>query len=168
MTPQHSLRRQRIDQIYHLDKYIIEIFLKNMNTLPKLKKVTYYKWIAVLVWSETGPLHLAFRTGTSKSWPFDITRKDVFAFRFILNDNILFWSYISYQKPFVLNVSVFCSQICYPKIKFTAKDWSDLCKFYSKVIVFLLVSKKIFFNISLLNLNYWCFTTVMWKFQKFK
>ena len=42
---------------------------------------------------------------------FDISWKDVFAWRFILNENILFWSTISYQKPFVFPVSVFCSQL---------------------------------------------------------
>ena len=66
---------------------------------------------------------------------FNITRKEVFFFffffffcffvlffffwlggggggvRFILNENILFWSTTSYQKPFVFTVSVFCPQI---------------------------------------------------------
>ena len=37
--------------------------------------------------------------------------KTFFAWRFILNENILFWLTISYQKPFVFSVSVFCSQI---------------------------------------------------------
>ena len=31
--------------------------------------------------------------------------------RFILNENILFWLTISYQEPFVFSVSVFCFQI---------------------------------------------------------
>ena len=43
--------------------------------------------------------------------PFDITRKDVFAWRFILNENVLFWLTTSYQKSFVFSVSVFRSQI---------------------------------------------------------
>ena len=30
----------------------------------------------------------------------------------------------------------------YPKIKFTAKNWSDLCNFYSKVFFFKFLSKK--------------------------
>ena len=38
-------------------------------------------------------------------------RKTFFAWHFILNGNILFWLTISYQKPFVFSVSVFCSQI---------------------------------------------------------
>ena len=37
--------------------------------------------------------------------------KTFFAWRFILNENILFWLTISYQKPFVFPISVFCSQI---------------------------------------------------------
>ena len=45
--------------------------------------------------------------------PFDITWEDIFfAWHFILNENILFSLTISYQKPFVFSVSVFCSQIC--------------------------------------------------------
>ena len=42
---------------------------------------------------------------------FYITRIYVFCLAFILNENILFWLTISYQKPFVFSVSVFCSQI---------------------------------------------------------
>ena len=66
---------------------------------------------------------------------FDISRKDVFAWRFILNENILFWLTISYQKPFVFFFG-FCVMFSnmYPKIEFIAKNWSDLCNFYSKVI----------------------------------
>ena len=81
--------------------------------------------------------------------PFDVTQKDgfFFAWHFILNGNILFWLTISYQKPFVFSVSVFCSQI-----KFTAKNWSDLCNFYSKLIFLELLRK--YFLLSLLNLNY--------------
>ena len=37
--------------------------------------------------------------------------KTFFAWHFILNENILFRLTISYQKPFVFSVSVFCSQI---------------------------------------------------------
>ena len=51
--------------------------------------------------------------------------KMFFAWRNILNENILFWLTISYQKPFVFSVSVFCSQIftlqlnLWPKIGLT-------------------------------------------------
>ena len=104
--------------------------------------------------------------------PFDITRKDVFCLVFNLNENILSWLIISYQKPFVFSVSVFCSQIR-TQFKFTAKHWSDLYNFYSKVIFFFffffffcLRKHFLLFFFFLLNLNYWCFTTAMWKFQK--
>ena len=47
--------------------------------------------------------------------------KTFFAWRFILNENILFWLTISYQKPFVFSVSVFCSQICTLKLNLSPK-----------------------------------------------
>ena len=47
--------------------------------------------------------------------------KTFFAWRFILNENILFWLTISYQKPFVFYVSVFCSQIFTQKLKLRPK-----------------------------------------------
>ena len=49
-----------------------------------------------------------------------------------------FWSDRPYlirnHLSFFFFVSVFCSQIIYPRIKFTAKNLPDLCNFYSKVI----------------------------------
>ena len=51
--------------------------------------------------------------------------KTFFAWRIILNENILFCLTISYQKPFVFSVSMFCSQIftlklnLWPKIGLT-------------------------------------------------
>ena len=42
--------------------------------------------------------------------------KMFFAWRFILNENILFWLTISCQKPFVFYVSVFYSQIFTQKL----------------------------------------------------
>ena len=47
--------------------------------------------------------------------------KVFFAWRFIFNENILFWLTISYQKPFVLYVSVFYSQIFTQKLKLQLK-----------------------------------------------
>ena len=52
---------------------------------------------------------------------FDISRKTFFAWRFNLNENILFWLTISYQKPFVFSVSVFCFQICTLKLNLLPK-----------------------------------------------
>ena len=46
-------------------------------------------------------------------------RKTFFAWRFILNENILFRLTISYKKPFAFSVSVFCSQIF--KVKFNSQ-----------------------------------------------
>ena len=47
--------------------------------------------------------------------------KTFFAWRFTLNENILFCLTIYYQKPFVFYVSVFCSQIFTQKIKLRPK-----------------------------------------------
>ena len=47
--------------------------------------------------------------------------KTFVAWRFILNENILFWLTISYQKPFVFPVSVFCSQIFTLKLNLQPK-----------------------------------------------
>ena len=47
--------------------------------------------------------------------------KTFFAWCFILNKNILFWLTISCQKPFVVYVSVFCSQIFTQKLKLQPK-----------------------------------------------
>ena len=44
-----------------------------------------------------------------------------FAWRFILNANILFWLATSCQKPFVFYVSVFCSQVFTQKLKLRPK-----------------------------------------------
>ena len=75
---------------------------------------------------------------------FDITQKDVFAWRFILNENILFWMTITSKT-----ISPFCFCVLfsnmYPKIKLMAKNWSDLCNFYSKVIFLEFLIKKIVF-----------------------
>ena len=43
------------------------------------------------------------------------------AWDFILNKNILFWLTKSYQKPFVLSVSAFCSQIFTAKLNLRPK-----------------------------------------------
>ena len=86
--------------------------------------------------------------------------KTFFAWRFILNENILFWLTISYQKPFVFSVSVFCSQICTLKLYL----WPKISLTYTVSIVkwfFWIFCLRIFFYFSLLNLNYWCFTTIL-------
>ena len=92
-------------------------------------------------------------------------RKTFFAWRFILDENILFRLTISYQKPVVFSVSVFCSQIF--KVKFNSRPKISLT--YAVSIVKRIFGVYVYVNIfyfSLLNLNYWCFTTILWNFQK--
>ena len=91
--------------------------------------------------------------------------KTVFAWRFILNQNILFWLTISYQKPFVFSVSVFCSQIFTLKLNLRWKIGLTYAISIVKWFFEIFVRENIFY-FSLLNLNYWCFTTILWKFQK--
>ena len=65
-------------------------------------------------------------------------RKTFFAWRFILNENVMFWLNISYQKPFVFSVSEFYSQIftlklnLWPKIGLTYTIFWNFClrKYY--------------------------------------
>ena len=70
-----------------------------------------------------------------------------FGWRFIINENILFWLTVSYQKPFVFSVSMFCvlfSNI-YPKLNLRPKVC--LPNTISIVNWFLeFLSKKIFFT----------------------
>ena len=71
--------------------------------------------------------------------------KTFFAWRFILNENLLFWPTISYQKPFVFSISVFCSQIFTLKLNLRLKV--GLTYAISTVKGFLeFLSKKIFFT----------------------
>ena len=105
-------------------------------------------------------------TGTHRIRPIVLSTslgKTLFAWRFILNEIILFWLTISLISE---TICLFCFCVLFsnmnPKIKFTAKKWSDLCNFYSKV------NFRNFYlrNFSLLNLNYWCFTTYCENFRK--
>ena len=70
--------------------------------------------------------------------PFDITWKDVFCLAFY----IFFWLTIYLIRnhlPFLF----LCFVLKYLlKIKFTAKNWSDLCHFYSKVIFWIFCLRK--------------------------
>ena len=94
--------------------------------------------------------------------PFDITWKDSFCLPFYLK-----WKY------FVLTDHILSETIClfcfcvlfsniYPKIKFMAKTWSDLGNFCIKWFFVIFVWENIFY-FSLLNLNYWCFTTIYYE-----
>ena len=72
--------------------------------------------------------------------------KTIFAWRFIWNENILFWLTISYQKPFVFSVSVFCSQISTQKLNLRSKIGLTYAIFIVKDILNFL-STKIFFTV---------------------
>ena len=91
--------------------------------------------------------------------------KTFFAWCFILNEYILFWLTISYQKPFVFSVSVFCSQIYTLKLNLSPKVGLTYAISIVKWFFEMFVLVNIFY-LFLLNLNYWCFTTILWKFQK--
>ena len=97
-------------------------------------------------------------------------RKTFLCLSYYLKWKYLVWLTISCQKPFVFSVSVLFSNI-YPKIELIFMVNKNKKKqnnnFYSKVI-FKLLSWKIFFYYCLLNVNYWCFTAILWKFQKKK
>ena len=62
--------------------------------------------------------------------------EDVFAWRFILNENAFFGLTIYFQEPFFVFIcfcSLFSNADC--KINFTAKNGSDLYNFYSKLVL---------------------------------
>ena len=70
--------------------------------------------------------------------------KTFFAWRFIVNENTLFWLTISCQKLFVFLCFCVLFSNNYTKIKVTAKSWSDLCYFCSKVIFWTFCLRKYF------------------------
>ena len=86
-----------------------DVWIIRVNTVPELRSIYY---------------------------PFDITRKDVFCLafpfkwkRFVLIDHTCILSE---------TICLFCFWVLfsniYPKIKYKAKNWSDLCNVYSKVM----------------------------------
>ena len=69
--------------------------------------------------------------------PFDISWKDVFCLAFYLK-----WKYfVLFDCIFSEIICLFCFCVLfsnmYPKIKFIAKSWSDLCNFYYSNVIFL-------------------------------
>ena len=96
-------------------------------------------WLTVLlscttnpVWKEVYAKRKEFAPKGSKFFPF---RVDPFLERRKKqSDRVATPESVSIRLKFY--VFVFCSQNFYPKIKFTAKIWSDLCNFYRKVIFF--------------------------------
>ena len=86
--------------------------------------------------------------------------KTFFVCRFISNENLLFWLTISYQP-----ISVFCSQIFTLKLNLRLKVGLTYAISLVKWFFGIFVKENIFY-FPLLNLNYWCFSTILWKFQK--
>ena len=76
--------------------------------------------------------------------PFDISRKDVFCLAFYLECK--YFVLIEYILSETICLFCFCVLLSnmYPKIKFIAKHWSDLCNFYSKVIFWKFCLSKYF------------------------
>ena len=60
------------------------------------------------------------------------------------------WKYFALINILTETICLFCScvlfSIIYPKIKFAAKNWSNLSNFYCKMIFFKFLSKKILFT----------------------
>ena len=71
--------------------------------------------------------------------------KTFFAWRFILDDNLLFWLIISYQKSFVISVSLFCSQILTLKFNLWPKVGLNYATSIVKWFFFNFLSKKIIY-----------------------
>ena len=76
--------------------------------------------------------------------PFNISRKDVFCLAFYFE-----WKYfVLIDHIQSITIYLFCFGVLlsniYSKIKFTPKNWSDLCNFYSKVIFCSFCPRKYF------------------------
>ena len=76
----------------------------------------------------------------------------------------IFCSDWPYQKQFVFSIFVFCSQICTLKLILRTKIGLTIA--FSIVKCFLNFCVRKYFKLSLLNLKYWGFRTILWKFQK--
>ena len=80
---------------------------------------------------------LAGRVQASYFCPFDIARKDFFLLCVLFQMKIFCPEWLYFAEAICLFCFFFCILFSnvYPKIKFTATNLSDLCNFYSKVIV---------------------------------
>ena len=97
--------------------------------------------------------------------PSDITQKDIFCLAFYFK-NILFRLTISYQKPFVFSVSLFCSQISTLKLNLRPKLGLTYAISIVKWFFLNFLLRRYFFTFLCCFLNYWCFITILWKFEK--
>ena len=71
--------------------------------------------------------------------------KIFYAWNFVLNESILFWLFIFYQKPFVFSVSVFCSQIFTVKLNLRPKVGLTYANSIEKKLFFCLRKLLLFF-----------------------
>ena len=95
--------------------------------------------------------------------PFDILLKDVFAWRFILNDNVSFWLTISFPEPFVCFYALFSNTVFTVKLILMQKMSLTYAGFLEKKFI-----RNYIFYFSSLILNYWCSITILWNFRNFE
>ena len=78
--------------------------------------------------------------------PFNITLEDVFCLEFYFKwKHFVLINHILSETTWIFCFCVLFSNI-YPKIKFMAKNWPDLCNFYSKRIFWNFWLRKFFFT----------------------
>ena len=97
--------------------------------------------------------------------PFDISRKDVFCLAFYLKwKYFVLIDYILWETIWLFSFCV-CSQMCTLKLNLLPKVGMtyaiSIVKWFFEIFVLVNI-----FYFPLLNLNYWCFKTILWKFQK--
>ena len=95
-------RQTALTKLFSCAGYVVSFFFLSfiVNTCTGFPKMHHLHWSTVL-WTSLG--------------------KTFFVWYFILDENILFWLTISYQKPFVFSVSVFCCQIFTLKLNLRPK-----------------------------------------------
>ena len=92
------------------------------------------------------PVRLTFHVNSLSTVLLTSLGKTFFAWRFIINENILFWLTISYQKPFVFSVSVFCYRKFTTKLNLRPNIGLTYAISTVKCCFFLILYKKIFFT----------------------
>ena len=64
-------------------------------------------------------------------------------------------------------IGIFCFwALFYPNMKIAAKNCSDLCNYYGKLIFWEKKYKQNLFWFSILIFNHWYFKSILWKFKK--
>ena len=100
---------------YFVDEIICTIFTSGFQT-DRPKQTVLSQGLHSLPAIQQYLKHFKGTTVLSTSF-----RKIFFTWHIILNENIFFGVTISYQKPLVFSVSVFCSQICTLKLNLQPK-----------------------------------------------